>query len=147
MPLYVCCSLVSYLSLFVNEAILMTKVKHYFFSHRDLVHLCALCSTHSPPPEGVCIGVEVYIDVFLCQVDEEGGKDQDQETYVPGCNQHLRGRQRRGINHTSQQQQQHLYHHNPCCHYRITIIVTGEIPIIITFGFHFFLAARFCLDS
>lgn len=56
----------------------------------------AICSTHSPPPEGVCIGVEVCVAVFLCQVDKEGGKDQDQETYVPGCNQLLRERQRGG---------------------------------------------------
>lgn len=56
--------------------------------------MCALCSTHSPPPEGVCIGAEVCVDVFLCQVDKEGGKDQDQETYVPGCNQLLRERRR-----------------------------------------------------
>lgn len=46
-------------------------------------------STHSPPPEGVCIGVEVCVDVFLCEVDQEGGKDQDQETYIPSCNQLL----------------------------------------------------------
>lgn len=46
--------------------------------------------THCPPPEGICIGVEVWVDVFLCQVHEEGGKDQDQETYVPSGNQLLR---------------------------------------------------------
>lgn len=50
-------------------------------------------NTHNPPPEGVCISVEVWVDVFLCQVDEEGGKDQDQETYVPGCDQLLWDRQ------------------------------------------------------
>lgn len=55
------------------------------------VKTCALCSTHSPPPEGVCIGVKVSVAVLLCQVDKEGGKDQDQKAYVPSSNQLLRG--------------------------------------------------------
>lgn len=72
------------------------------FSQKQLFVLCVLNetsakhrgSTHSPPPEGVSIGVEVCVDIFLCKVDQEGGKDQDQETDVPGCNQLLRERQR-----------------------------------------------------
>lgn len=50
-----------------------------------------LCSTHSPPPEGVCIGVEVCVAVLLCQVDKEGGEDQHQKADVPSSNQLLRG--------------------------------------------------------
>lgn len=67
-------------------------------SHKNSYLCCVLngasakhcCSTHSPPPEGVRIGVEVCVDIFLCKVDQEGGKDQDQETDVPGCDQLLR---------------------------------------------------------
>lgn len=51
----------------------------------------ALCSTHGSPPEGVCIGVKVCVAVLLCQVDKEGGKDQDQKADVPSSNQLLRG--------------------------------------------------------
>lgn len=78
---------------------------------------CASCSTHSPPPERVCIGVKICVDVLLCQVDKEGGKDQDQKAYVPSSNQLLRDTQTKiDITHTCQQQQLHLYL-PPCHHY------------------------------
>lgn len=63
----------------------------------DRLEVGASCSTHSSPPEGVCIGAKIWVDVFLSQVDKERGKDEDEETYVPGCDQLLRDRERFSI--------------------------------------------------
>lgn len=131
-----CCPFVSHLSLFVHN---IDDKSTILFLQPQRPSACALCSTHSPPPEGVCIGVEVCVDVFLCQVDQEGGKDQDQETYIPSCNQ-LLGERQRG------RYQSHLSAAATASSLAVVIVSLSSLSaIIITFGFYFDSAPRLCL--
>lgn len=49
------------------------------------VCVCVCCvGTHQASPEGISIGLEHFVVLFLCQIDQEGGQDQAQEANVPG---------------------------------------------------------------
>lgn len=46
--------------------------------------------THRAPPQRVCVGGKLLVELVLHQVDEERGEDEDQEADVPGRHQLLR---------------------------------------------------------